>query len=175
MKWMGELIKKMSVTPAPGTVFCLLLKITVSIHYAQPITSQVFSRSVADMHYCITGWTWIWLGNGWHFSVSYQYLVTMVIGHCSHIMATSARKWQGFTPHHRKHKLICKLQPIIIPRRNTVQIFSLIYRIPNIIIIVELCGMLLYPHRDQFMYMPSQWETTLQCNVVSQWLGRYRK
>ena len=26
-------------------------------------------------------------------------------------------------------------------------------------------------HRDHFVYAPSQWETTLQCNVVSHWLG----
>ena len=28
-------------------------------------------------------------------------------------------------------------------------------------------------YRDHFMYAPSQWETTLQCNVVSHWLGAY--
>ena len=27
--------------------------------------------------------------------------------------------------------------------------------------------------RDQFVNAPSQWETTLQCNVVSYWLGAY--
>ena len=27
----------------------------------------------------------------------------------------------------------------------------------------------------QTMYAPSQWETTLQCNVVSHWLGAYTK
>ena len=27
----------------------------------------------------------------------------------------------------------------------------------------------------QFLYAPSQWETTLQCNVVSHWLGAYTK
>ena len=30
-------------------------------------------------------------------------------------------------------------------------------------------------HRDQFLYVPSQWETTLQCNVVSHWLGAFIK
>ena len=29
--------------------------------------------------------------------------------------------------------------------------------------------------RDHFVYVPSQWETTLQCNVVSHWLGAYTK
>ena len=29
--------------------------------------------------------------------------------------------------------------------------------------------------RDHFLYVPSQWETTLQCNVVSHWLGTYTK
>ena len=29
--------------------------------------------------------------------------------------------------------------------------------------------------RDHFVYAPSQWETTLQCNVVSHWLGAYTK
>ena len=29
--------------------------------------------------------------------------------------------------------------------------------------------------RDHFVYEPSQWETTLQCNVVSHWLGAYTK
>ena len=28
-------------------------------------------------------------------------------------------------------------------------------------------------HRDHFVYAPSQWETTLHCNVVSHWLGAY--
>ena len=27
--------------------------------------------------------------------------------------------------------------------------------------------------RDHFVYVPSQWETTLQCNGVSHWLGAY--
>ena len=29
--------------------------------------------------------------------------------------------------------------------------------------------------RDPFVYAPSQWETTLQCNVVSHWQGAYTK
>ena len=29
--------------------------------------------------------------------------------------------------------------------------------------------------RDYFVYAPSQWETTLQCNVVSHWLGAHTK
>ena len=29
--------------------------------------------------------------------------------------------------------------------------------------------------RDNFLYAPSQWETTLQCNVVSHWLSAYTK
>ena len=28
-------------------------------------------------------------------------------------------------------------------------------------------------HRDHFVYAFSQWETTLQCNIVSHWLGPY--
>ena len=28
---------------------------------------------------------------------------------------------------------------------------------------------------DHFVYAPSQWETTLQCNVASHWLGAYTK
>ena len=28
---------------------------------------------------------------------------------------------------------------------------------------------------DHFVYAPSQWKTTLQCNVVSHWLGAYTK
>ena len=27
--------------------------------------------------------------------------------------------------------------------------------------------------KDHFVYVPSQWETTLPCNVVSHWLGTY--
>ena len=30
-------------------------------------------------------------------------------------------------------------------------------------------------YRDHSVYVPSQWETTLQCNVVSHWLGEYTK
>ena len=29
--------------------------------------------------------------------------------------------------------------------------------------------------RDHFVYVPNQWQTTLQCNVVSYWLGTYTK
>ena len=29
--------------------------------------------------------------------------------------------------------------------------------------------------RDHFVYAPGQWETTLQCNVVSHWLGTFTK
>ena len=29
--------------------------------------------------------------------------------------------------------------------------------------------------RDHFVYVPSQWETTLQCNMVSHWLAAYTK
>ena len=32
-----------------------------------------------------------------------------------------------------------------------------------------------YHGRDHFVYVPSQWETTLHCNVVSYWLGAYTK
>ena len=28
-------------------------------------------------------------------------------------------------------------------------------------------------YRNHFVYAPSQWETTLQCNVVSHWLGAF--
>ena len=30
-------------------------------------------------------------------------------------------------------------------------------------------------HGDHFVYAPSQWETTLHCNVASHWLGTYAK
>ena len=33
----------------------------------------------------------------------------------------------------------------------------------------------LNPIGDHFVYASSQWETTLQCNVVSHWLGAYTK
>ena len=29
--------------------------------------------------------------------------------------------------------------------------------------------------RDYFVYVPNQWETMLQCNIVSHWLGAYTK
>ena len=29
--------------------------------------------------------------------------------------------------------------------------------------------------RDNFVYVPSQWEMMLQCNIVSHWLGAYTK
>ena len=38
---------------------------------------------------------------------------------------------------------------------------------------IQLC-MKIIP-RDHFVYMPSQLEMTLQCNVVSHWLGAYTK
>ena len=30
-----------------------------------------------------------------------------------------------------------------------------------------------YPGRDHFAYAPSQWETTLYCNVISYWQGAF--
>ena len=38
----------------------------------------------------------------------------------------------------------------------------------------QLCSSLCYS-RDHFVYVPSHWETTLHCNVVSHWLGAYIK
>ena len=32
-----------------------------------------------------------------------------------------------------------------------------------------------HQYRDHFVYGPSQWETTLHCNVVSHWMGIYTK
>ena len=32
-----------------------------------------------------------------------------------------------------------------------------------------------YAHRDHSVYVTSQWETTLQCNVAFHWLGAYTK
>ena len=32
-----------------------------------------------------------------------------------------------------------------------------------------------FSYRDHFVNVPSQWETTLQCNVVSHWLGAFTK
>ena len=32
-----------------------------------------------------------------------------------------------------------------------------------------------HENRDDFVNVPSQWETTLHCNVVFQWLGAYTK
>ena len=29
--------------------------------------------------------------------------------------------------------------------------------------------------RDRFVYVPGQWETMLHCNIVSHWLGAYKK
>ena len=37
------------------------------------------------------------------------------------------------------------------------------------------CGSNMPVHRDHFMYAPSQWETTLQCNGISHWQGAYMK
>ena len=34
---------------------------------------------------------------------------------------------------------------------------------------------ILWCYDDHFVYAPSQWETTLQCNVVSRWLGVHTK
>ena len=40
---------------------------------------------------------------------------------------------------------------------------------------ISKCTDKLWTSRDHFVYAPSQWETTLQCNVVSHWLGAYTK
>ena len=37
------------------------------------------------------------------------------------------------------------------------------------------CGPLGSVSKDHFVYAPSQWETTLQCNVVSHWLDTFIK
>ena len=37
------------------------------------------------------------------------------------------------------------------------------------------CFTLWYVYREHFVYVPSQWEATLQCNVVSHWLGTCTK
>ena len=43
----------------------------------------------------------------------------------------------------------------------------------NFHIILLCCIWLCLGHRDDFVYAPSQWETTLQCNIVSDWLCAY--
>ena len=40
---------------------------------------------------------------------------------------------------------------------------------------VHTCITWLVDVRDHFVNAPSQWETTLHCNVVSHWLGAYTK
>ena len=51
-------------------------------------------------------------------------------------------------------------------------------------VIIMMCNITLYciqycsawgRTRDQSVYVPSQWEMTLHCNVVSHWLGAYTK
>ena len=38
------------------------------------------------------------------------------------------------------------------------------------------CDCILYTKgRDHFVYVPSQWKMTLQCNVISHWLGTFTK
>ena len=39
----------------------------------------------------------------------------------------------------------------------------------------KLASLQLLVFRDHFVYAPSQWETALQCNIVSHWLGAYSK
>ena len=40
-----------------------------------------------------------------------------------------------------------------------------------------LCNGIIFPSRgrDNFAYAPSQWEMTLQCNILFHWLGAYAK
>ena len=38
-----------------------------------------------------------------------------------------------------------------------------------------LSATVIAPTRDHFVNAPSQWEATLQCNVVSHWLGAFTK
>ena len=53
----------------------------------------------------------------------------------------------------------------------------------SLFIYVPICGIIacvvsgsrLPIHRDHSVHVPSQWETTLHCNVVSHWLGAYTK
>ena len=44
-----------------------------------------------------------------------------------------------------------------------------------LILMTEQSSEQISPFRDHFVYTPSQWETALQCNVVSHWLGAYTK
>ena len=46
----------------------------------------------------------------------------------------------------------------------------------NFVVIIGIAGCC-YEHspRDHFVNAPSQWETTLHCNVVSHWLGAFTK
>ena len=79
---------------------------------------------------------------------------------------------------------ICKIGEIG-GQKNGVQHATAIYPIPwytrpwyigltlYLICWVQKIFQLLSPIRNQSSYMPSQWETSLQCNDVSHWLGTY--
>ena len=45
----------------------------------------------------------------------------------------------------------------------------------SVIVIPLLTNTSLYKCRNRFVCVPSQWGTTLQCNVVPHWLGAYTK
>ena len=43
------------------------------------------------------------------------------------------------------------------------------------LVTTKLASLQLLVFRDHFVHAPSQWETALQCNIVSHWLGAYSK
>ena len=45
----------------------------------------------------------------------------------------------------------------------------------SILVHVVLWKLFICTHADHFVYAPSQWKMTLQCNVVSHWLGACNK
>ena len=42
-------------------------------------------------------------------------------------------------------------------------------------VLVNICSISTHILKDHFVYVPNQWEATLQCNVVSHWLATYKK
>ena len=65
-----------------------------------------------------------------------------------------------------------QLNALIVPRLNY---FTVLLHGPDVwhLHVVKNMQWTANDPRDHFVYKPSQWETTLQCNVVSHWLSAY--
>ena len=144
--------------------------------------NEVFFVSVHTIHWVTAGlhevsalsyqsymhWVTNVLHHANHISMQNHYAIKVDIRHCGTLFTTMISYTLVSSHSGLLRELLCLLHIITIVVLTYAitnrQKYYISYNDVDIIVIWDLS-----------VYVPSQWETTLQCNVVSHWLGTYTK